>query len=129
MRTISRLLVVSLFALASLGLVACGGGEKEKKKDDTQEEQVKEEPAPPEAKEVVLYQYRFNPNTLTIPAGTPVTFSNKDPDRHNVSIPALNLDKNLAPGESFKHTFGTTGEFAVSNRFAESPMKMTIVVQ
>lgn len=120
---------LSMFALLAAffvsGLTACGGGEDAQKED----EPMAEEPAQAEAKEVVLYQYRFNPNTLTVSMGTAVTFTNKDPDRHNVNIPALNIDKTLAPGESFTHTFETTGEFAVSNRFASQPMKATIVVQ
>ncbi|QDG53279.1 hypothetical protein FIV42_21790 [Persicimonas caeni] len=125
MRTTKMLIFSLLAAFLTLGLTACGGGEEAKKEDEA----AKEKPAEAEAKEVVLYQYRFNPNTLTIPTGTTVQFTNKDPDRHNVNIPQLNIDQNLAAGESFSHTFETTGEFAVSNRFASRPMKMTIVVE
>lgn len=123
----SKMIVFGLLAaFLTLGLTACGGGKEETKKE---EPAAKEQPAQTQMKEVVLYQYRFNPNTLTVPAGTTIKFTNKDPDRHNVNIPALNIDKTLAAGESFEHTFSTTGEFAVSNRFASNPMKMTIVVQ
>lgn len=125
MRTTKMLIFSLLAAFLTLGLTACGGGDEAQKEDET----AKETPAAAEAKEVTLYQYRFNPNTMTIPAGTTVEFTNKDPDRHNVSIPTLNIDQNLAAGESFSHTFETTGEFAVSNRFASRPMKMTITVE
>ncbi len=127
MRIITKKLLVFglLAAVFSMGAIACGGGEEEKKEDET----VAEEPAEAEMREVELYQYRFNPNQLTISQGTEVVFVNKDPDRHNVNIPALNIDENLPAGESFSHTFETTGEFAVSNRFASSPMKMEIVVE
>jgi plastocyanin len=115
-----------LVMFLSAGLMACGSSEPATTDEGTT---ATEQPAQSQTKEVVLYQYQFNPNTLTVPAGTTIKFTNKDPDQHNVSIPALNIDQTLAAGESFEHTFSTTGEFAVSNRFATSPMKMTLVVQ
>ncbi|MFW5968582.1 MAG: cupredoxin domain-containing protein, partial [Persicimonas sp.] len=58
-----------------------------------------------------------------------IAFTNKDPDRHNVSIPALDIDEDVSAGETFTHTFETGGEFAVSNKRSERPMRMTIVVE
>lgn len=117
-----------LVAFLSVGTVACGGGEEERVPDG-EEETVTEEPEVAESAEVVMYQYKFNPNQITVPQGTEVVFTNKDPDRHNVTIAALNIDENVPAGESFSHVFDTTGEFAVDNRFASSPMQMEIVVE
>ena len=125
MRTTKMMIFALLAAFLTVGLTACGGGDDAKKDD----EMATEQPGESQVREVSLYQYRFNPNTVTVAAGTTVQFENKDPDRHNISIPQLNIDQNLAAGETFSHTFETTGEFAVTNRFASRPMKMTIVVE
>ena len=117
----SALVVMVLLALTA---VACGGGNQ----PVPDQPAAKEAPAPKD-RSVVLYQYKFNPNTLTIPAGTKVTFKNKDPERHNINIAALNVDENLDPNQTFTYTFDTRGEFAVSNRFANNPMKLTIIVE
>lgn len=123
----SKLIVFGLLVMfLSAGLMACGGGDTAQTNDKPA---GTTQPAQPDYKTISLYKYQFNPANLTIQAGTTVMFSNKDPDQHNVSIPALNLDVNLGPDESFEYTFDTLGEFAVSDRFATSPMKMTIVVQ
>jgi plastocyanin len=114
-----------LAAFLTFGLVACGGGEEAKKDEDSM---ATEEAPQAQTKEVTLYQYRFNPNSLTVPAGTTIKFTNKDPDRHNINIPQLNIDQALAAGETYEHTFDTTGEFAVGNRF-KATMKMTVTVQ
>jgi plastocyanin len=124
MRTI---LIALMVALVSMGAMACGGGKKQQAPEDTPP--PKEEPATPKTVEMVLFQYRFNPNSLNIEKGTTVVFKNKDQEKHNVSIPPLDIDKTLEPGDSFSHTFNTTGEFAVSNRFASGPMKATITVK
>lgn len=126
MRNAKMILMALLVMFFSAGVMACGGGSEETV-DDEYDEVVEQPDA--EAKSVTLYKYKFNPTNLTVPAGTTVKFSNKDPDGHNVNIPALNIDQNLAAGESFEYTFDTTGEFAVSNRLASNPMQMTIVVE
>ena len=123
-----RMCVVLMAAAFAFGTMACSSSEPVE--DEAQQEQV-EQPADQQtqAKTVTLYQYRFNPNTLTVPAGTQVVFVNKDPEKHNVNIPALNIDESIEPGGEYAYTFDTTGEFAVSNRLSTSPMKMTLVVE
>jgi plastocyanin len=123
---ITKMMVFGLLAaFLTLGLVACGGGEEAKKDDEA----VATEEAPQaQTTEVVMYKYRFNPNSLTVSKGTTVKFVNKDPDKHNISIPQLSIDQGLAAGETFEHTFDTTGEFAISNRFRDT-MKATITVE
>jgi len=110
-----------LVVAAASFAVACGGSEEPSDEQAT-------EPAAQEAS-MVLYQYKFNPNTLSVAPGTVVVFENKDPERHNVTIPALNVDETIEPGQTWTYTFDTTGEFAVENRFASAPMTATISVQ
>lgn len=90
-----------------------------------------EEPTRAQAQEsrtVVMYQYRYNPNSLRISSGTTVVFQNRDPEAHNVNIAALNIDENVAPNTEWSYTFSTRGEFAVGNRFSEG-MRLDIVVE
>ena len=100
--------------------VACGGS------DPVPDEEVAEQPAQQD-QSVVLYQYRFQPASLEVSSGTTVTFQNRDPESHNISIPALNVDENLEPNEEWSYTFDTQGEFAVGNRFSDG-MKLDLVV-
>ncbi len=123
MSNVSRLMVLVL-VLFAMSATAC------KKKEEVPDQPVTETTAPaPETKEVMLYQYRFNPNTLSIPVGTKVNFKNKDPEQHNVRIAALNIDQMVPAGDTWSYTFSTKGEFAVDNRLATNPMNMTIVVE
>jgi plastocyanin len=122
----SKMLVLGALAAAlTFGALACSSPGEGQRPDDETAEGVGEA----DTITVNLYNYRFNPQTLTVATGTQITFNNKDPDRHNVSIPALNIDEDLDAGESFSYVFETTGEFAVSNQFASSPMKMSIEVK
>ena len=120
MKRLSKVMML-LLVFTALGLTAC------KKKQEVPDQPVTA-PAP-QTKEVMLFQYRFNPNSLTISAGTTVNFVNKDPERHNVRIAALNIDQMVDPGQSWSHQFANKGEFAVDNRLATNPMDMTIVVE
>ncbi|QED29762.1 hypothetical protein FRD01_21515 [Microvenator marinus] len=114
-------LALGLILVAATFSVACGGSDPAPDDQQTQ--------AAPESKTVNMFGYKFNPNTLTIPAGTTVVFNNKDPENHNVNIAALNLDEIVEPGQSFSYTFTTSGEFAVTNRLVSNPMTATIIVQ
>lgn len=124
----SKFIVFGLLVMfLSTGLMACSSGDDAVADDQNVAEQTGA--AEVQTKTVTLYNYKFNPASLTVPVGTVIKFSNKDPDQHNVSIAALNVDQTLAAGESFELAFDTAGEFAVSNRFATTPMNMTIIVQ
>jgi|GEM_PF-3009010 len=79
-------------------------------------------------KVVILYGGRFNPEEISVAKGTSIVFKNKDRETHNVKIAALDVDKDIAAGDEWSHTFETVGEFAVENAIAQQPMKMTIVV-
>ena len=124
--------LLTVFAALGLvfGLTSCSKKQTKSDEEPTAEKSAeKKEDAQKKKKSVILYQYRFQPNTLTVKKGTTVEFMNKDQEKHNVKIAALDVDKNLEPGKKFSHTFKTTGEFAVENRLSEKSMKMTIVVE
>ena len=118
MRTVLMLAVVASFSL----IAACGGSDPVPAGGGT---------AAPAAqtKKVVLWQYRFNPASLTVSAGDTVQFENKDPEPHNVSIAALNVDQNIEPGATWSYTFNAAGEYSVGNRLATNPMTASIIVQ
>lgn len=116
-----RKTALALSLVASLFVVACGGS-------DTPADSTPTQTAPQEQR-VTMQGYQFNPNTVSIAAGTTVVFENKDPERHNVTISALGIDQMVDPGQSWSYTFTTTGEFAVQNRLATNGMAATITVQ
>jgi plastocyanin len=126
--TTSVLVVWALFGLL-------GGGVGCSKNQPADAKPTGDRKAPEESEErakgniVVLYEYRFNPNTLTISKGAEVTFRNKDQEVHNVKIAALDVDHDVEPGENWSYTFESTGEYAVENAKVEKTMKMTIVVE
>ncbi len=118
LRTVLMLAIVASFSL----IAACGGSDPVPSGGGT---------AAPAAKtsKVVLWQYRFNPASLTISAGDTVQFENKDPEPHNINIAALNVDQNIEPGATWSYTFNTAGEYSVGNRLVEQNMSATIIVQ
>ena len=120
MKKLKQLTLLMIIGLSFSMAVGCGSEKKDTK--------PVEEAAAATAT-VKLSGYKFNPTTLSIAVGTIVTFKNKDPEVHNVRIPALNIDENIEPGASWTYTFSTAGEFAVDNRMTENPMKATITVQ
>jgi len=84
---------------------------------------------------VTLSGLAFSPTTLTVKAGTTVTFQNKDTVDHTVTNgkdgkPDANaaFDKNLSVGQSVDITFSTAGTFNVTCKI-HSTMNMTVTVQ
>jgi len=121
--------VVFVLAGALLGPAACSKNTKSDAKPTAEGASAKADQSEDEGKAVVLYQYRFNPNTLTVSKGTKVTFKNKDAEAHRVRIAALDVDEELEPNEDWSYTFEQSGEYAVSNPGVDRQMKMTIVVE
>lgn len=72
------------------------------------------EPATPAAAQVNILNYKFDPETLTVPAGTAVTWTNHDEVPHSV----VSTDKRftasggLDTGESYSYTFTQPGTYA-----------------
>jgi plastocyanin len=116
-----RKTAIALTIVGTLFTVACGGS-------DTPADTTPVDTTP-QSQTVQMFGYKFNPNSVSVAAGTTVVFENKDPERHNVTISALGIDQMVDPGQSWSYTFTTTGEFAVQNRLATNGMAATINVQ
>lgn len=126
-KTLSSFLILCLLSIAML-LTACNKNKNQPNNNQPYEEPVNSAPAPI-TKSVVLYQYKFNPNALSVPAGSTIIFTNKDPEQHNINIKSLNVDKILKPNEKFSYTFSSPGTYSVNNRLSNQPMQATITVQ
>jgi plastocyanin len=84
---------------------------------------------------VMLMGFAFEPTTLTVPAGTTVTFVNMDPTEHTVTngkdgtkADAAKFDEKVDSGASVEITFDTPGTFDVTCTIHPS-MNMTVTVQ
>jgi plastocyanin len=84
---------------------------------------------------VKLASLQFSPTTLTVKAGTTVTFQNTDQVQHTVTNgkdgqPASNaaFDKDLAIGSSVQVTFASAGTFNVTCKIHPTA-NMTVTVQ
>jgi plastocyanin len=84
---------------------------------------------------VTLSGLAFSPTSLTVKAGTTVTFQNKDTFDHTVTNgkdgkPDANaaFDKSLPAGQSVDITFDKAGTFNVTCKI-HSTMNMTVTVQ
>ncbi len=125
----TTLFAASLTLFIACGLTACKG--KQTPADNPPVESTAGgggEAEAPKTVSVVLYDYKFNPNSRAVPVGTTVVFQNKDPEQHNVSIVSLNIDEMLKTNEAVEVTFNQPGTYKVTNRTSRNPMQMTIVV-
>ena len=72
-----------------------------------------EPPVAAASQEVKIFNYKFAPDVLTIPAGTTVTWTNKDEVPHTV----MSSDKRfqgsgaLDTGDTYSYTFTTPGSY------------------
>ena len=67
----------------------------------------------PGANEVFILDMAFLPNTITVAAGTTVTWTNKDATAHTVtSNTALFNSGSLATGKTFTFTFPAAGSYS-----------------
>jgi plastocyanin len=57
--------------------------------------------------------FSFNPSILTVKVGTTVTWTNKDPDTHDVTSDPRGLFSQQLPGSggTFSYTFTTAGTY------------------
>ena len=123
-RTISVRPMLILAAL-SLALVACTSSPSSSAQSSTGSG----------GNTVTLSGLAFSPTTLTVKAGTTVTFKNNDSVDHTVTNgkdgkPDANaaFDRSLPSGQSVDITFGTAGTFNVTCKI-HSSMNMTVTVQ
>jgi plastocyanin len=67
----------------------------------------------PTSVEVEMSDFAFVPDTITIPVGTSVTWTNQDPSTHTVTSETGLFDSGiLAPNASFSHSFTERGTFS-----------------
>jgi plastocyanin len=65
------------------------------------------------ANDVFIQGMAFSPSTITVTAGTAVTWTNKDAVTHNVtSNPALFSSGGLVQGATYSFTFATPGTYS-----------------
>lgn len=63
--------------------------------------------------DVFIQGMAFSPSTITVTAGTAVTWTNKDAVTHNVtSSPALFSSGSLVTGATYSFTFSTPGTYS-----------------
>jgi len=64
------------------------------------------------ANEVIIFGHSYNPDPITVTAGTTVTWTNQETETHTVSSDGLLFDAYLVFGDSFSYTFNEPGTFS-----------------
>jgi plastocyanin len=76
--------------------------------------QTKDEAPPEKPNQVVIDNFRFSPRKLTVPAGTKVTWVNRDDVPHTATStakPRVFDSKSLDTDDRFEHVFATPGTY------------------
>ncbi len=77
---------------------------------------------------VAIAGFAFEPASLEVAIGTPVTWTNQDGTQHTVTAADGSFDSGaLAEGDTFSQTFDTAGTYSYACKF-HSSMKATITV-
>ncbi len=115
-RSTRQLLIASLL----LVLAACGSDDaddplaegdttEESTATSSAEEDVEDAGAPGE---VVIADFTFGPEDITVSTGTTVTWTNEDEAAHSVADRELDFDSgNMAEGDTFEFTYDEAGEY------------------
>lgn len=83
---------------------------------------------PPSSNTVKMAGMTFSPATLTVTAGTKVTFYNNDNVTHTVTADDATFDSgNIAAGVSYTHTFTSAGTVSYHCKI-HAPMKASVQV-
>ena len=89
-------------------------------------------PTPANAQQVIIYDYKFEPEQLTVPFGTTVTWVNRDMAPHTATHRTYSdepFDTGSMPSEqTYSHTFRRAGTYAYLCALHQG-MRGTIVVQ
>lgn len=86
-------------------------------------------PCPPAAASATVQDFEFVPASLTVTAGTTVTWTNQGPSQHTVTADDGSFDSGpVAVGGTFSQTFGTAGTFTYHCNIHQS-MTGTVIVQ
>jgi plastocyanin len=112
---VARLLAATGLALS---LAACGGGAG-----------AALDASPVATTSVDLPKsYKFVPAAIVVPAGSTVTWANRDDFTHDVTLPDGTPALTMRPGESATHTFDTAGTFDYMCSLHPKDMRGRIVV-
>jgi plastocyanin len=72
-------------------------------------------PSPTDANQVVIYNFKFKPQTITVPVGATVTWINKDATPHTATHRSFSDEPfdsgDLQFDQTFAHTFHTAGTY------------------
>jgi plastocyanin len=108
-------------AAAFVTLAACAGGHMQPAT-----------PTPENPDQVIIWEYKFVPQTLTVPVGTTVTWVNHDTAPHTATHRTYGAEAfdtgDLPNGATFQHTFRTPGSYPYLCMYHQG-MTGTIVVQ
>lgn len=77
---------------------------------------------------VTIKNFSFNPQTLTVPKGTKVTWTNEDSVTHTVTSQGNFASNSLSPGDTFSFVFNDAGTFNY-NCSIHPTMKGVIIVK
>ena len=93
---------------------------------------VSEAPKPTDAQEVVIYNYKFVPFTMTVPVGATVTWVNHDVAPHTATHRSFGDEAfdsgNMLATQIFRHTFRKAGTYDYLCILHQG-MRGTVVVQ
>lgn len=98
----------------SLVLAACGGGGGGESTQGADPDSANESGAPASAPEVIIENFTFMPGELEVPAGTTVTWTNKDDNAHTVKDEGgagFQESEDLAEGDTFTFTYANPGSY------------------
>ena len=83
----------------------------------------------PSTSAVTIANFAFSSKTLTVSAGTTVTWTNNDAAAHTVTADDNSFNSgNMATGVTFSHQFTTAGTYAYHCSY-HSVMTATVIVQ
>jgi len=90
---------------AIAALAGCGGVPRN----------IAPDPGPADAHQVVIYEYRFKPQMVTVPRGTTISWLNRDTAPHTATRRSFS-DEPFDSGHlifegGYTHTFATPGSF------------------
>ena len=89
-------------------------------------------PTPANAQQVIIYDYKFEPRTLTVPVGTTVTWVNHDVAPHTATHRSFGDEPfdtgNMPTSVKYSHTFRTPGTYSYQCALHQG-MTGTIVVR
>ncbi len=125
-------------ALAFAGVAGCGnddaGDQTVATPSSTEEETSSEgtpakEPTTGTGDSVEIVEFLYDPEEITVPAGTTITFTNQDTAPHTATADDSSFDtENLGKGDSAEETFDTPGTYTYYCRFHVF-MKGSVVVE